>query len=137
MKQKNKIQLVVSKNCVTQAINQMEQRLSSNEIYQNQKGKIHIILEEILSNISKFAYPSGAGKIIVYFKIIHRKSILKLCFVDWGISFNPINRPFPDIETSVEDKQIGGLGIYMVLKLAKQVKYKRRFFKNILCIKIG
>ena len=137
MNQKNKIKLVASKNCVMQAINQMEQRLSSDEIYQNQKRKIHIIMDEILSNISKFAYPSGVGKIKVYFKIIRRKNIFMLYFVDWGVFFNPLNCPFPDIETSVEAKRIGGLGIYMVLKLAKQIKYKRRFFKNILCIEIG
>ncbi len=137
MRHWKKIKLKVSSHCVFQAMQQMEHSLSRDSLYQKEKGKIHIILDEILSNIVKFAYPTKEGKIFLYFKKNQRKNTLKLCFMDWGVSFNPLHNTLPDLTSNVEEKKVGGLGIYMVIKLANEIKYKRSGCKNILFIEIG
>ena len=55
--------------------------------------------------------------------------------VDDGIEFDPLKLPEPDLESSVEDRKIGGLGIYFVRKMMHDVKYKRVKEKNILLMK--
>ena len=54
--------------------------------------------------------------------------------IDCGIPFDPLTLPKPDVNAPIEDRKIGGLGIYMMRKLMDKVNYKREQGKNILTL---
>ena len=55
-----------------------------------------------------------------------------LKFVDTGFAYNPLTKPDPDITLAPEKRPLGGLGIFMVKKMAENVTYERNVNKNIL-----
>ena len=51
-----------------------------------------------------------------------------------GVEYNPLEKPYPDIDMPPEERPIGGLGIYMVKKMSDEISYERRENKNILTL---
>lgn len=95
-------------------------------------NKINICSEEIFINIASYAYPDKEGTIEVSITKVGSEIILK--YEDFGIPYNPLEKPDPDITLSIEERQLGGLGIFMVKEMAKNVIYDRRDEKNVLTI---
>ena len=95
-------------------------------------NKLNVCSEEIYVNIASYAYPNQEG--IVEVSINKTDNEIILNFVDSGIPYNPLEKPNPDITLSLEERQLGGLGIFMVKKMAKDVIYERKDEKNILTI---
>ena len=94
---------------------------------------LDIAVEEIFVNIAHYAYGAeGAGGAVIQFDINPEEAII--CFIDEGTPYNPLEKKDPDITLSVEERPIGGLGIYMVKKSMDDVIYKRENDKNILTI---
>ncbi len=58
-----------------------------------------------------------------------------ITFIDTGVPYDPLAKPDPDITLSVEEREIGGLGIYMVKKSMDDVIYKRDGDKNVLTLR--
>ena len=102
---------------------------------ENLTSKLHLVLEEALVNIIKYAYsdPSSQGNIIISCGMLNRD---KFCvqIKDQGQAFNPLNTEDPDINEDVEKRPIGGLGIYFVKQLSDIVEYKREKNYNIITI---
>ena len=95
---------------------------------------IELVLEEIIVNIISYAYDKKQnGKIILEGCVIEDK-ILKLIVKDFGVPFNLINAKDPDIELSIEERDTGGLGIFLVKHLMNDIKYERQDNKNILTL---
>ncbi|GJQ32876.1 MAG: hypothetical protein HBSAPP04_17150 [Ignavibacteriaceae bacterium] len=94
---------------------------------------ILIALDEILSNIVYYAYPNGKEGIIDI-RIEMEGDDLTVSFIDEGIAFDPLAKADPDLAVPVEDREIGGLGIFIVKKLMNRVVYTREAGKNILVI---
>ncbi|GAB1348973.1 hypothetical protein MASR1M107_11860 [Ignavibacteriales bacterium] len=94
---------------------------------------ILIAVDEILSNIVYYAYEEGEeGKIEI--KLSLQNNSLKLEFIDGGKEFNPLVKSDPDISIPPEEREIGGLGIFIVKKLMDSVHYTRKGNENILTI---
>ena len=93
-----------------------------------------IVIDEIASNIVRC---SGAST----FELAYRRSAggYALVFTDAGTPFNPLAHPDPDVTASAEERTIGGLGIFMVKKMAETVDYEWRGGCNVLtvCMKEG
>ena len=96
------------------------------------KNKINIAIDEVFSNIVKFAYGAETGEVTV--RVISDNAHLSLEFEDSGTAFNPLETPEPDISLPVGQRKIGGLGIFMLKKLMDTVEYRRENEKNILTI---
>lgn len=94
-------------------------------------NKVQIIIDEIYSNIMNY---SNAKKLEV--KYSFDKEHLVLEFSDDGSQYDPTKKSDPDITLSADDREIGGLGIYMVKKTASSLDYKYENCKNILQISI-
>ena len=96
--------------------------------------QINIAIDELYSNIVKYGYPKEPGPVTV--KVIYKESPRRvfLRFEDHGIPYNPLNVADPDITLSAENRQIGGLGIYMVKKTMDSMKYMYEDDSNILTI---
>ncbi len=106
--------------------------LSSKEINQ-----IQIAAEEPLVNIISYAYPDGNGNIEITYSIENsaeegRKLVIQI--TDWGVEFDPLSLPDPDIDAPIEEREIGGLGVYMMRNIMDEVLYKREGDRNILTL---
>ena len=101
--------------------------VDSKKVYQ-----MNLALEEILVNISKYAYPDNKGIIDISYEIDKENKQLKVVIKDKGKEFNPLEKEDPDLDASVEDRQIGGLGIYIVKNMVDDIKYQRSNDENIL-----
>lgn len=96
--------------------------------------QINIAIDEMFSNIVKYGYPDAPGPVTVRFIGKEQTNSIYVRFEDEGIPYNPLTKEDPDITLSAEERNIGGLGIFMVKKTMDDIKYKYEDGKNILTI---
>jgi anti-sigma regulatory factor (Ser/Thr protein kinase) len=96
------------------------------------RNKIHIAVDEIFSNIARYAYHAKTGKALV--RILVAEDIT-VEFEDCGVAYNPLSAKTPDTTLSAEDREVGGLGIFMVKQIMDSVEYRRDGSRNILTIR--
>ncbi len=96
----------------------------------------HIIIasEEIFVNISHYAYPNSSGNVRVDVEYIPGINCIKVKFTDSGVPFDPTSISKPNVKEKVENRKIGGLGIFMVNKLMDSMEYSHNGGKNNLVI---
>ena len=97
--------------------------------------QIDMAIDEIFSNIARYAYPDGPGSATVHCSFDEVSRQFTLAFVDQGIPFDPLAQKEPDTTLETEDREIGGLGIFLVRKTMDEVSYQYRDGSNILCLK--
>jgi len=94
-----------------------------------------LVLEEILTNIVKYAFDeNGQHDITVLMKL--QQDDLLIEFVDAGREFDPLSAPSPVLADSILDCDEGGLGIHLVRKSVESMEYRRDGEKNVLSVKI-
>lgn len=86
--------------------------------------QIDIAIEEIFVNIARYAYTSETGKADVTVEITDTPKTVFITFSDSGRPYNPLEKSDPDITLSAEERQIGGLGIFMVKKSMDEMRYE-------------
>ena len=95
---------------------------------------LNLALEEVLANIIYYGYDDQREH-----EILIRVSIgseeLTVEIEDDGHEFNPLDQPAPDLAKPLEERQAGGLGIFLVRKVIDHVEYRREKGKNILTLK--
>lgn len=96
--------------------------------------QINIAVEEIFVNIAHYAYNPAIGGAVI--RIAVSDEVL-IEFEDKGKPYNPLLKIDPDIKKSAEERDIGGLGIFMVKKIMDSMEYAHRDNKNILTIRKG
>jgi len=100
------------------------------------KGKrimeIELALEEALVNIFNYAYPDDAGGDVTLRCLINNDGQLQIEIEDQGRAFDVLSVADPDVTADLNDRDIGGLGIFLIKKLMRSVSYHRRDHKNIL-----
>ncbi len=94
--------------------------------------QIDVAVEEIFVNIASYAYGDGTGDATISMEI--DGSTATITFVDSGMEYDPLKKEDPDVTLSAEERQIGGLGIFIVKKSMDDVKYRYEDGKNILTI---
>ena len=97
--------------------------------------QIDVAVEELFVNIAHYAYSPGTGDATIDVEILKDPAAIAITFTDRGKPFDPLAKEDPDITLSAEERQIGGLGIYMVKKSMDEVVYEYKDGQNILCIK--
>ena len=97
--------------------------------------QIELSVEEVFVNIANYAYGEAGGKATVQGKILNEPAGLELVFIDGGQPYDPLSREEPDLELKMEDRAIGGLGIYLVKKNMDEVHYAYQQGKNILTLR--
>jgi len=111
----------------------VNEKLDKYNCPENEKVKINIAIDELGANISRYAYGEDGGKVTV--KVDVDEKHIEMIFIDNGIQYNPLEREEPDVTLSVEERPIGGLGIFLINKLMDDVKYEYKDGNNILTIK--
>lgn len=100
--------------------------------------QIEVALEEIYSNIAYYAYPNDIGPTTIYCKVEEQEgkpSLLIVDIIDKGVPYNPLEQDDPDITLSCEEREVGGLGIYLVKNSMDFVSYRHEEDANIFTIK--
>ena len=97
--------------------------------------QIDVAIDELLSNIAKYAYHPDTGMVTVKIEIEKDPMAVIITFIDSGIPYNPLSNKEPDITLNAEQRQIGGLGIYLVRKTMDDVSYEYTDGHNVLRIK--
>ena len=92
-------------------------------------------VEEIFVNIACYAYGSDTGSATICVEYIDFPPSVVITFTDYGIPYNPLTKSDPDTTLSAEERQIGGLGIFIVKKIMDEVLYEYHDNKNCLTIR--
>ena len=98
--------------------------------------KLQVAIEEMVTNVIFYAYPEGTNADIT---LTAESDERELTFVlsDSGKPFDPTAAPEADVTLGVEDRKIGGLGIFLVRKIMDNVRYERGDGKNILSMNLN
>ena len=97
--------------------------------------QIDIAVEELFVNIAHYAYTPETGMATLRIQTQPAPRSVTITFLDRGVPYDPLAKEDPDVSLSAEDRQIGGLGIYMVKKSMDEMTYEYRDGQNILRIK--
>ena len=110
----------------------VEETLDSYGCLMKIQTSICVAIEEVFVNVANYAYPKSEGdvKVTVQFNKENRNVTFRI--IDKGIPFNPLDKPDPDTTLSIEEREIGGLGIYITKKTMDEVNYTYENNENIL-----
>lgn len=94
-------------------------------------GQVQLAVEEAVVNVMSYAYPEGENGFVTV-KAMSDGHELRLVVIDSGVAFDPTSRGKADVSLSLEDRPIGGLGIFLVRELMDSINYERTDGRNIL-----
>lgn len=97
--------------------------------------QIDIAVEELFVNIAHYAYNPEVGEAAVCVDVEENPRCAVVRFIDRGKPYDPLSRKDPDVTLGVDEREIGGLGIYMVKKSMDEVTYSYEDGQNILTIR--
>lgn len=97
---------------------------------------LNLVLEEAVVNIINYAYPKEEHETIFLSARI-KEGALVFILTDTGKEFDPTMVPDADISLSADDREIGGLGIFLIRQIMNEVKYERIDGKNVLTLGIN
>ena len=92
---------------------------------------LNLALEEAVTNVIFYAYPTEEQKDI-FISANMSDNILIFVLTDSGKEFDPTKVPDADITLSAEEREIGGLGIFLIRQIMDTVEYQRIDGKNVL-----
>lgn len=113
----------------------VDERLDKLDCSMKAKIQIDVAVEEIFVNIAHYAYEPERGEARILFMSEDDGKLAVITFMDTGRPYNPLDRPDPDTTLPAEEREIGGLGIYMVKKSMDSMDYEYKDGRNILTIK--
>ena len=97
--------------------------------------QIDIAIDELFGNIVHYAYNPEVGPVTVRVEVTEDPLAVSITFIDNGVPYDPLAKTDPDVTLSAEEREIGGLGIFMVKKSMDEISYEYRSGQNILTIK--
>lgn len=102
---------------------------------QKTKVQIDVAIDELFSNIANYAYNPDVGDVTVTMETHENTRSVVITFIDKGKPYDPLKKDDPNVNASLNEREIGGLGIYIVKKSMDDVQYEYKDGKNILTIK--
>lgn len=88
------------------------------------RTRLRMAVEEVYVNVTLYAYPEGDGWAELRGSV--EDGVVTLVLIDGGMPFNPLEKPDPDTMLSGEEREIGGLGIFMVKTMVDEMEYDYR-----------
>ncbi len=92
--------------------------------------QVAVAVDEIFGNIAHYAYAEEKGDVNV--RVDVKDGFAEIIFTDEGVPFNPLKSEEPDVSLSAEERDIGGLGIFLVKKTMDNLEYEHKDGRNIL-----
>ncbi len=94
--------------------------------------KLQLSIEEAVENVVRYAYEGGIGWLEVGTSLDHDSLVLTVELRDAGVPFNPLEAPDPDVTLSANEREIGGLGIFLCKQMMDTLNYKYEEGNNVL-----
>lgn len=115
----------------------IEYLMSSPDIPESEdlQFKIRLSIEEAVENVVRYAYEDGHGWIEVGTDLDKEGLMLTIVLKDAGVPFNPLDKDDPDVTLGVDDREIGGLGIFLCKNLMDDICYNYTDGCNVLTMK--
>lgn len=113
----------------------VEEELEAMNCPMKARMQIAIAIDELFGNIARYAYHPKTGLATVRLETEGNPPQAVVTFIDRGDPYNPLEQEAPDITLSAEERQIGGLGVFMVKKTMDGMEYEYRDGCNILSIR--
>ena len=96
--------------------------------------KVDVAVEEIFVNIASYAYTPASGPATIRMAVEENPKTAVITFIDHGVPYDPLAKDDPDVTLSAEEREIGGLGIFMVKQTMDAVEYEYKDGSNILTL---
>ena len=110
----------------------VEETLESYECSLKVQTAICVAIEEVFVNVAHYAYADGEGDMALSISFEEESRTVTFCVADKGVPFDPLEKPDPDITLSAEEREIGGLGIFITKKTMDSVTYAYENGENLL-----
>ncbi len=107
-----------------QAFGTLQSALDVNELHPGTRYNVELVFEEIVANIVRHGSAGGAPAGVEVSVDVDGDAVV-MTFCDDGTPFDPVGHPDPQKPTTIEDTPIGGLGLMMVRKAAREMSYER------------
>ena len=114
--------------------NLLSEFMMGNAISSDVINNIIVASEEIFVNISHYAYPNSSGDVRVDVEYVPVMNCVRVKFTDSGVPFDPTSIAKPNVKEKIENRKIGGLGIFIVNRLMDSMEYSHNGGKNNLVI---
>ena len=95
------------------------------------RNDINLAVEEIFTNIANHAYQPANGNAVISIAVGEETTIR---FEDTGKPYNPLEHPDPDLDKPLIERDVGGLGVFLVKKIMDKIEYMRIDNKNVLTV---
>ena len=128
------LRLQASDDTLYTVLDAIERQLDENDCPEVIKSIMLVAVEEIFVNIAHYAYGGKSGEAVINLDIKQDPKSCRVTFQDRGVPYNPLEKADPDITLSAEERDIGGLGIYMVKQSMDRVEYRYENGCNILTL---
>ena len=113
----------------------VDELLEQHDCSMRTQMQVDVAVEELFVNIAHYAYQPNTGSALIRAEILEGDPpTLSVTFIDRGMPYDPLAKEDPDVTLAAEDRQIGGLGIYMVKKSMDDMRYRFEDGQNILTI---
>ena len=110
----------------------VEEMLEGLECPMKIQTAICVAIEEVFVNVAHYAYPDGEGDLSLYIGFDEQSRAITFRMTDRGVPFDPLKIPDPDFTLSAQDREIGGLGIFIVKKTMDSLSYSYENGENVL-----
>ena len=94
-----------------------------------------LVIEEIFVNIANYAYHPETGSATFCIEFEENPNAVLMTFIDCGKHYNPLEQATPDTTLAIDEREVGGLGIFLVKKNVDEISYEYTDGKNILHMK--
>ena len=120
----------------TEALNDVlgfvEETLESFDCSMKIQMAVSVAIEEVFVNVAHYAYGDGEGDVTLGIDFDADSRAVTFRMADRGVPFDPLKKPDPDITLSAEEREIGGLGIFITKKTMDTVTYAYQNGENVL-----
>ncbi len=91
--------------------------------------QINLVLDELITNTISYSYDEGvSGTITIQLSI--NSDLVTILLVDNGRQYNPLDAPPPDLDTEIDEREVGGLGVHFVREYMDTIDYEYAENKN-------
>ena len=111
------------------------EKLEARECPMKASMQLELVIEEIFVNIASYAYHPEIGPATFCMEFEENPAAVVITFIDGGKPYNPLEKKDPDTTLDIDERDVGGLGIFLVKKNVDEISYEYADEKNILRMK--
>ena len=131
----NELDIEASVDRLQEVIDFVNRHLEAVDCPPKSQMQMEVAVEEIFVNIANYAYAPSIGNATVRVEVSDDPVTVTITFIDRGIPYDPLKKEDPDTTLSANERQIGGLGIFMTKKIMDDFSYEYKNGQNILTLK--